>query len=176
VGLTAPVAVHLQAASGQYVVAEGGGGDLVNANRWVPGSWETLTLEDLNGGVLQDGDPVAFRTSAGYYLQAVSGGGEAMLAPAQAVGAWETFTIANLDQPGAPIGNGTAIALLSSGGYYACAENGGGSVVNVNRSAVGAWETFVLEVAGSPAPASIMTAGGVRRQRSQPAIRPPGRG
>jgi RHS repeat-associated protein len=155
VGLTAPVAVHLRVASGQYVVAEGGGGGAVNADRWVTGSWETFTLEDLNGGVLQDGDPVAFRTSAGYYLQAVSGGGGTMLAPAQSVGAWETFTILNLAQVGAPIENDAAIALLSSGSYYACAENGGGSVVNVNRSVVGAWETFVLEVAGSPAVAAV---------------------
>jgi hypothetical protein len=161
VALTAPVAVHLRVASGQYVVAEGGGGGAVNADRWVTGGWETFTLEDLNGGTLQDGDPVAFRTSAGYYLQAVSGGGGAMLASDRAAGAWETFTIINLAQVGAPIENGTSIGLLSSGSYYVCAENGGGSVVNVNRSSVGSWETFVLEVASRPAPAPIMTAGGL---------------
>jgi len=153
-GLAGPLAVHLQVDSGQYVVAENGGGGAVNADRWAAGSWETFTLEDLNGGLLADGDPVAFRTDGGYYLQAVWGGGWGMTAAPQAVGAWETFTLVNLDQPGGLLQAGAHVALRSDNGSYACAEDGGGSVVNVNRSAVGAWEMFVLEVASSPAPAA----------------------
>lgn len=34
--------VALQASNGQYVVAEGGGGDVVNANRDAIGPWETF--------------------------------------------------------------------------------------------------------------------------------------
>jgi hypothetical protein len=34
--------IALQASNGQYVVAEGGGGDVVNANRDAIGPWETF--------------------------------------------------------------------------------------------------------------------------------------
>src|SRR2546421_620371 len=37
--------VHLRAANGQYVCAEGGGGDNVVANRDLPREWETFVVE-----------------------------------------------------------------------------------------------------------------------------------
>ena len=36
--------VGLRAANGHYVVAEGGGGDVVNADRTALGPWETFTI------------------------------------------------------------------------------------------------------------------------------------
>src|SRR4051794_8129636 len=45
--------------NGDFVVAENGGGSIVNANRKVAQQWETLTMLDLNGGVLADGDFIA---------------------------------------------------------------------------------------------------------------------
>jgi hypothetical protein len=126
----------------QHVVAEGGGGGIVNANRdWI-GPWETFTLVDLNGGTLWDGDPVAFRAENGQYLQAVDGGGGTMLAIGGGPWAHETFTILNLSNPGQPIGHEDVVALQSWGGWYVVAEGGGGDVVNANRTAIGAWEQF----------------------------------
>jgi len=137
-----PAVATLQASNGQYVVAEGGGGGVVNANRDVAAAWEHFGLVDLNGGSLQDGDPVSFRSDNGSYLQADNGGGGAMLAVAPAIGSWETFVIVRVSGGSGPIQSGDYIALLSSGGFYACAEGGGGDVVNVNRTAIGPWETF----------------------------------
>jgi hypothetical protein len=34
----------LRAVSGQFVVAEGGGGGVVNANRWNAAAWETFHM------------------------------------------------------------------------------------------------------------------------------------
>lgn len=42
--------VALQASNGQYVVAEGGGGGVVNANRDAVGHWETFRMHQLGGG------------------------------------------------------------------------------------------------------------------------------
>jgi hypothetical protein len=81
----------------------------------------------------------------------------------------------NLAQAGAPIMDGTAIAMRNSGNAYACAENGGGAGVMVNRSSVGDWETFALEVAGSPAPASMLTAGGLGGPVRPASLAGPGR-
>jgi hypothetical protein len=47
--------VSFQTHTGKYLVAEGGGGGVVNANRSAPGPWETFRLTDLNGGMLQSG-------------------------------------------------------------------------------------------------------------------------
>jgi pimeloyl-ACP methyl ester carboxylesterase len=138
--------VNLQAANGQFVVAEGGGWGAVNANRDNAGPWETFALVDLNGGTLRDGDPVAFQTTNGSYLQAVSGGGGAIQAIGGGIGAWETFTIVDLDHPGGTVQSWDAVALRSCNGYFVVAESGGGDVVNVNRMAIGAWETFRLVV------------------------------
>ena len=142
----ASISVNLQAANGQYVVAENDGGGVVNANRDSAGPWETFELVDLNGGTLDDNDPVAFRTGSGYYLQAVSGGGGTMRAIGGGTGAWETFTLVNLDRPGGTVQSWDAVALRSCNGYFVVAEFGGGDVVNVDRTAINAWETFRLVV------------------------------
>lgn len=126
-----------------YVVAEGNGNDVVDADRTSIGSWETWKLLDLNGGSLHDGDSVALVTSAGWNFYAQDNG--AMLATGTGIPIQrEIFTIVNVDHPGNGIGNGDKIALQSYDGYYACAERGGGDTVNVNRTSIGVWETFTL--------------------------------
>jgi hypothetical protein len=143
--------VNIQSANFTFMVAENGGGGAVNADRSSAGPWETFTMHDLNGGELRDGDTVTFLTdNRTTYLQAEQGGfpNARMLAIGGGEGPWETFTILNLTRPGRTIGTGDQIALRSVNGYFAVAEGGGGpgSVVNVNRTAVGAWETWVLQV------------------------------
>lgn len=145
-------AVNVQSWNGPYMVAENGGGDVVNADRPNAGPWETFTMHDLNGGELQDGDSVTFLTdNQTTYLQAEFGGScgwSRMLAVGGGEGPWETFTIFNLDRPGRAIGSGDHVALRSVNGAYVVAEGGGGpgSVVNVDRCAVGPWETWTLVV------------------------------
>ncbi len=137
--------VLLQANNGvNYVVAEGGGGGGVRADRTAagPGSWEIFSASVRTGGPLVSGDRVAFTTSDGiHYLQAIGGGGAALRALGTAVGLWETFVI---EKPGGGvILHGDAIALRANDTpWYVVAEGGGGGNVNVNSASRGGWETF----------------------------------
>lgn len=115
----------------------------MNAGSGWTASWETFTLIDLNGGDLIDGDPIAFRTNSGLFLQADGGGGGTLLAVGQDAWAWETFHIHDLDHGGV-VQSGDFVALESDQGFFVCAEGGGGDVVNVNRAAIGGWETLRL--------------------------------
>ncbi len=152
-GQTQGPTVRLKASNGQYVVAEGGGGGAVNANRPQAGAWETFTLIDKNGSPLMNGDAVNFRTATGHFLVAEGSGGREVLANRPAAGPWETFVIVKVrGSAGQEIVHGDAIALRASNGQYVVAEGGGGGVVNANRNAIGPWETFVLEVVGVAAP------------------------
>ncbi|MHB8872263.1 MAG: fascin domain-containing protein [Myxococcaceae bacterium] len=131
--------VHLRSWGGSYVVAEGGGGDAVNANRDGAGPWETFSLITISGTPLADGSTVQLRTHSGaHYLMAEQGGGSGLHARSTNDGAWETFTLVKVD--------GDRVALKTLTGHYLVAEGGGGGVVNANRTAIGPWETFTLTV------------------------------
>jgi hypothetical protein len=145
-GGSTSLVVSLRADNGQYVVAENGGGWVVNANRDAIGPWETFNLIDLDGGSLRDGDFVAFQASSGHYLQAVDGGGGTMLAIGPRADPWETFILVDRDRPGGVVQSWDAIALQSHNGYFVVAEYGGGNAVNVNREWIGPYETFRLVV------------------------------
>jgi hypothetical protein len=140
-----------QSIGGLFVVAEGGGGGVVNANRAAIGPWETFTLIDLNGGALESGDLVNIQTIAGYFVVAEGGGGDVVNANRTAAFAWETFRIERVDG-GGTISSGDTISLQAyngwtgGGGNYVVAEGGGGSVVNANRDAVGPWEMFTIHI------------------------------
>lgn len=71
-----------------------------------------------------------------HYLCAEGGGGSdgRIVANRTEPGAWETFHVERIDE--------THIALKSSGGFYVCAESGGGRELVANRTERGAWETF----------------------------------
>jgi len=146
--------VHLRASNGtHYLVAEGGGGGAVLADRRMPGLWETFTLAAVDGGPALDRDRVALRTSDGHYLQAADGGGGALTAAGEAAGPWETFVIEN----GRPSGNdviaaGQTITLRTAGDppWYVSADSGGGGPVTVDRTSRGGWETLTLVAAPSP--------------------------
>lgn len=138
-----------QSVAGYYVVAENGGGDVVNANRTAIGSWEKFTLIDLNGGSLESGDLVNLQSVGGYYVVAESGGDDVVNCNRTTPLSWETFRIAKVSGAGT-IHSGDAISLQASngwsgaGGNYVVAEDGGGSVVNANRPVVGSWERFTI--------------------------------
>ena len=138
--------VSFQAANGKYVVAEGGGGGRVNADRDAIGPWEKFTLIDLNGGILVDGDEVNIKSINGLFVVAEDGGGGVVNADRELAGPWEKFIIRRTigiccrDR----ISSGMSIGLRASNRQWVVAENGGGGVVNANRDALGRWETFTL--------------------------------
>jgi hypothetical protein len=92
--------VNIQTIAGYFVVAEGGGGDVVNANRTAAFTWETFRIERLDGGgTIGSGATVSLQAYNGWsggggnYVVAEGGGGSVVNANRGAVGPWETFTI-----------------------------------------------------------------------------------
>jgi len=82
--------------NGHWFVAENGGGpgSVLNANRLYPWSWETFTIEKLNGtGSINSGDTIALKSIGGYYVSATNGGGSTVLVDKTAAITWEAFTI-----------------------------------------------------------------------------------
>ncbi|MBL8923025.1 MAG: hypothetical protein JNJ54_29520 [Myxococcaceae bacterium] len=140
-------AVALKSHAGQFMVAEGGGGGVVNANRASIGVWETFTLE-AETSPLVHGGRVHLKAHGGQYLQAEQGGGGALGATGTTPGAWATFTLRRVAGAGA-VKDGDEVALETSSGHFVVAEGGGGDVVRANRTATGPWETFRL-VAQAP--------------------------
>ena len=96
-----PVAVGIKSGSTTYyMVAENGGGDVVNINRVYSdptqvGPWERFTIERVSGGandMISDGDQFALKASNGMYVTAEGGGGGAINANRTVRLDWETFT------------------------------------------------------------------------------------
>jgi hypothetical protein len=145
------ITAGFQSVGGYFVVAEGGGGSVVNANRVALGPWETFTIFDLNGGGLESGDLVTIQSIGGYFVVAEGGGGDVVNANRTQAFEWETFRIEKVGGC-CTIGSGDTISLQAfngwagGGGNYVVAEGGGGSVVNANRGAVGAWEMFTIHI------------------------------
>ncbi|MAF33091.1 MAG: matrixin family metalloprotease [Desulfobacterales bacterium] len=77
--------ISLRAYNGQYLIAEGGGGDLVYANRDAIGAWEKFELVDLGSNM------IALKAYNGQYLVAEGGGGDLVYANRDAIGTWEKF-------------------------------------------------------------------------------------
>jgi hypothetical protein len=137
--------IRLKAANGQYVVAEGAGGGVVNANRPVPSIWETFTVYDLAGPMLMSGDQVLIGTwDQRHFLCAKNGGGGELTATAEWPRDWATFTL-GLAAGDGPIADGASVTLRTLDGHYVSAAGGGGAGVTADAGAVGASETFTLQ-------------------------------
>jgi hypothetical protein len=121
--------VALRTIRGYYVVAEGGGGREVRADRAQIGAWERFTVHDLGGG------KVALQASSGHFVVAEGGGGREVKADRPWIGDWEKWSLARH-------WNGYHWTLRAHNGNYMVAEEGGGGVVNANRPWVGEWEAF----------------------------------
>ncbi len=123
------------------------GGGVVNATSDDAMSPDSqFIIVDLNGGHLNDGDPVGIQLyySPSYWLSAENGGGGQVTATATSVGTYERFTIrklAGLHFFG-PIANGDNIALQTASGYYLHVDGGGGSTIAANGMSAGTFETF----------------------------------
>lgn len=103
-----PVAVAIKSGSTKYfMVAENGGGDVVNINRVYTdptqvGPWERFTIQRVSGGandLISDGEQFALIASNGQYVVAEGGGGGVINANRTSRGPWETFTFVKTEQP-----------------------------------------------------------------------------
>jgi len=131
-----------------WVVAEGGGGRELRADRTGVGPWETFILRDKNGGDLWHGDEVNIIVDNGAYLVAENGGGSNMNANRWNPGPWETFRIYR-HGGGRIDGAGEAVYLRAYDPvtpWYWSATNGGGtgSILYANRNSAAEWETFYI--------------------------------
>ena len=140
--------VNISTNSGNYLVADqGGGAALMAYSTWAKG-WETFTLQDLTRSTLTDGDVVTLQGGQGQWASADNGGGSAITVTAPWQRGWEEFTIHKLNGGGA-IGDGDTFALQTTvGGQYVSADNGGGSDVTATAPWTRGWETFTLHVVG----------------------------
>lgn len=151
--------VAVKSTNGSFLVAEGGGGSALHANRPAQGPWERFTISRQNrrfGPPLVSGDSICLRTDNGHFVVAEQGGGREMAANRRECGPWETFTIwllgatpAGLYPVGGEIPDGNAaaeipVAFQASDGSWVVAEGAGGGDVNANRPALGPWERFIL--------------------------------
>ena len=125
--------LHIQAANGQYLSAEEGGGSIVIANRNQASEWETFTI------ITRDLGMISLKTSNGFFLSAEEGGGGRLTADRTTIGEWELFTPVSI--------GGDKYALKTSNGHYLVAENGGGGEVNADRTQSGEWETLIIRAA-----------------------------
>jgi hypothetical protein len=138
--------------NGDFVVAENGGGSIVNANRTQAQQWETLSMFDLNGGVLADGDFIALAASNGQFLSAEGGGGGIVNANRTAIRDWELFQVIRMGGPGEVADNGQIALKTKTSGLFVSADQGGGGGLTADRSAIQAWELFTIDLPSGAAP------------------------
>lgn len=150
--LTARTATFRTQLTGHYLVAEGGGGGAVNADRVAAQAWETFTILDRNDGALVSGDLVLLRTQTGHLIQAAQGGGGAVNAGTFNQLDWETFRIVKRNGSGT-INNGDLVGLQTVvSGRWLSALGGGGGGVDAHGVALDTWESFLIGL-GTPPPA-----------------------
>ena len=139
--------IALKTPNGSYLVAEGGGGRELLANRADIGPWETFRLFNRSrpGQAPQQGDQLVLQAWNGRFVTAVGGGGGTMRAELAWTEAATLFTIERIAGSGT-IRSGNQVALRAANGNYVVAEGGGGTTVNANRPLRGPWETFRIQL------------------------------
>ncbi|MCH1882540.1 hypothetical protein [Agrococcus sp. ARC_14] len=140
------LSVAFAAGDGSQLVAEGGGGGEILANRGGIGPWETFRLFNRSrpGAELRHGDSIALQVSDGGFVAASDGGVHA----AQAwIDAAAVFTLERVVGAGL-VASGDAVALRAADGRFVVAENNGGGAVHANRARRGPWETLTITTMG----------------------------
>lgn len=132
------------APNSDFVSADDNGGGSVTADAGSAGSWETFQLIDLNGGHLEDGDPVAIRTTEGWYWHADGGGGGALTAEGRQIGTWETFTL-HLNHSGVVVDDDD-FWLETYTGHFVSAVGGGGGGMVASATGVSSNEVFRMDI------------------------------
>lgn len=137
--------IGLKTHEGKWVVAEGGGGRELLANRDQRAQWETFTLFDLDGGRLEHGDVVALRGPDGHFVAAEGGGGRELVANRDRALEWERFRIERVDVAGGTIDDNTPVRLRAHDGHYVSARSGD---LRADRNTGGNSEKLTLVVVG----------------------------
>lgn len=129
--------VGLQANTGKWLMAMNGGGSTTAAVAERLDAWETYNLADLNGGTLNSGDPVAFKSQKGPFLNESSG---ALRANGLTPTGTARFTIEKAG--GGAIVPGDAVALRAWNGRYISALTGGALSVTAVVRGSATWFTL----------------------------------
>jgi hypothetical protein len=133
--------VSLTSDSGQFLVAEGGGGGEVNIDRWEAGAWEKFSLTDWNRKDLRHGDVITLATSESGHTISQKSPWSAELTAHEFQFDNSGFFVYRALGPGV-IRPGDAVYLQAINGYYLRAVGGGGSKISVDASQVGPHEVF----------------------------------
>lgn len=118
--------ISLKAYNGKYVAAEGGGNDILIADRDEIGEWETFKINYISG------DFVTLQVYNGNYVTAEPWG--YVSADRTEVGEWEIFKVIRL-------ANGK-VGFRASSGYYLCADGHFGGLIVADRTILDTWEMF----------------------------------
>lgn len=105
----------LRGPGGHYITAEGGGGGTVRVSGRRPSSASALTLRDLDGGRLRNGDMVRILARDGTYLREAEDG--RVLADRRDAGEGTTFVIRKIGARGhGVLGSGDELAIEAPSG------------------------------------------------------------
>ena len=134
-----------KASNGKYIVAEDGGGGVVNANRAQAQSWETFTLERTRTGALTSGELINLKASDGqHYVVAENRGGGSVNANRINPLNWERFVIDRVGARfGATLGTGDRVTLRTDGDRFLVPD---GETLKATSESPGAAAEFVLEL------------------------------
>jgi Domain of unknown function (DUF5010)/DUF5010 C-terminal domain len=135
--------VSLQASSGMFVSAIGGGNESLRDSVTRASIYENFSFDDLNGGALTDGDGVYLQSYDGYYVTADTTSGM-LSATARAPGTGTAFSVKNLTAAG-DIAVGQSIALLAADGAHYVTV-GANQVLDVSGTSVGPAQTFIVGI------------------------------
>lgn len=139
-----------ETAAGMFVSAIGGGNGVLQGNVPKDSIYENFSLNDLNGGSLENGDHVSLQAYDGYYLSADPASGT-LGTTSRAPDSGTTFTILNLapaDAGSSDIAAGASIALLAADGvHYVTVGTDMSLQLDVTGTSIGAAQTFTLALA-----------------------------
>lgn len=123
-----------------------GTGSIIDAAGTNPGgNGEGISLIDLNGLPLVDGDYVNLMSFHGNYVRAEFGGDYRLIGDRTEAGTRERFRLIKRGGSwGSTIRHGDRVAIQNYYGLHVSADNGGGGIAAANRQLIGAWEHFTL--------------------------------
>jgi hypothetical protein len=138
--------ITLQTSGGTFVSAIVGGNDVLDGSIVKASIYENFSIDDLNGGALENGDRVALQTYDGYYVTADPASGM-VTTGARAPDDTTTFTIVIVDaaDAGNQLTSGQSIALLTAdGAHYLTVGTDPNEQLDASGSSIGPAQTFVI--------------------------------
>ncbi|MFN0251532.1 MAG: FG-GAP-like repeat-containing protein [Kofleriaceae bacterium] len=161
-GSTAPLesgnAISLRTANNFFVVAEGGGGQYVGADRTAVGAWEMFNIQLLlDSGPISDGAIVVLRAADGQVVHRGADGGLVAKTTSTASTAW--WHVRRIAGAGAVADNDQIALQAYTGGTYWTAVNGGGGgwklVSTASQYSIPVDRDIIMLKLTAPVPATI---------------------